>query len=428
MKYWNIIFFAFLQTFLVAEPKSNLLEEENILEDRLSVWNLEDIEAYATSNNPLYLSERQNISISRGDIITAALYYNPTLNVQQQFIGAGPASATGVAETSGIYFQPFDVSGVIPQRTKVAKQEFAASIARFEDFDRLFRLRLRQAYWSYLYVAELMTFQKEFLENYQDLLELTKYRADKGDISPLEFDRLELEKVQIEREYKNSRILRFQVIKNLRILLGVPESTNAIKMNGKLEFKSTEEIGINLKKYNIENRPDLRALIAQVQKDRFNIELKKRERVPVVSLGGEYLNKGSENVAGVYVSMPIPVFDRKQGEILKAEETAKRSQFQVEAKKLEIETEIITIIRELRAREAQLLQYTKEKLLDKNRKVQEKARYAYIKGAVPLVTFLEAERNYLSVLKSYYELIYFYFISIEQFKAAVGEISDLEGK
>jgi hypothetical protein len=35
-------------------------------------------------------------------------------------------------------------------------------IRYFQDFDRLFRLRLRQNYWLYLYVSELINFQKEF--------------------------------------------------------------------------------------------------------------------------------------------------------------------------------------------------------------------------------------------------------------------------
>lgn len=165
--------------------KMNLffLGEESRAQDSKEKWNLEELEDFAVTSNPLYLREKQNIGMARGDIITASLYYNPIVNMQQQFIGANVKSATGLPETSFIYNQPFDMSGVIPQREKVAKQEFLATIASFRDFDRMFRLRLRQNFWTYLYVTEQINYQKEFLENYQDLLDLTKLRAEKGDIS-----------------------------------------------------------------------------------------------------------------------------------------------------------------------------------------------------------------------------------------------------
>lgn len=405
------------------DPGVNMFAgEDGVQEDRMLQWNLEDLETFAIRTNPLYLTEKQNISMARGDVITASLYYNPILNTQQQFIGASRNAGTGLPETSIIYNQPFDLSGVIPQREKVAKQEFLANIANFNDFDRLFRLRLRQNFWTYLYVSEQINYQKDFLENYQDLLDLTKLRAEKGDISFLEYDRLLLERVQIEREYRNARILRAQVVKNLRLLIGIPDSKVPLKVKGKLEFFSTKEFGISINEYDIENRPDLVVLKLRQQKERMNVELRKREIIPPLTLGIEYLNKGPENVTGIYAATPLPLFDRKQGEIFKAEESFKKVGFQVEAKRIEIQTEIAAAIKELQARESQLLDYQKFGLVEKNREVQEKSRLAYIRGASNLVTFLEAERNYLNVLRSYYEIIYLYYNSLENFKASVAKM------
>ena len=143
------------------------------IETNLADWSLDKIEKYATSNNPLYLAEKQNISIIRGDVISAALYRNPIFNYQAQFLpinGAtsvynpilGYSNSGGPPEFAPAITQDFDVSGVIEQRTQVAKKAFLAQIASFQDFDRLFRLRLRQNYWLYLYVSELINFQKEF--------------------------------------------------------------------------------------------------------------------------------------------------------------------------------------------------------------------------------------------------------------------------
>ncbi len=411
---------------LQSTEEQMFLGEETESHDKKEKWNLEELEEFAVSSNPLYLREKQSIGIARGDIITASLYYNPIFNMQQQFMGARNSSQTGLPETSVIYNQPIDLSGTIAQRGKVAKQEFLASIASFKDFDRLFRLRLRQNFWTYLYVTEQISYQKEFLENYQDLLDLTKLRAEKGDISFLEYDRLELERIQIDREYRNARILRAQVVKNLRVLIGNTDITTPLTIKGRLKFLSSKEFGIDLNGYDVENRPDLVALKIRQQKERMNVELKKREAIPPLTLGVEFLNKGNENVTGVYASSPLPLFDRKQGEILKGEETFKRLSFDVDAKRNEILSEISAAAKELQARESQLLEYQKIGLIEKNKEVQEKSRLAYIRGASNLVTFLEAEKNYLNVLRSYYEIIYLYYNALESYRAAIGKMDPQE--
>jgi len=392
-------------------PYYNDLYSDDI-ENLLIDWSIDKIEKYATSNNPLYLAEKQNISISRGDVITAALYRNPVFNYQAQFLPINNNSfynpLTGASTSTG------------------GAPEFAPAVT--QDFDRLFRLRLRQNYWLYLYVTELINFQKEFYINYNDLLKLTKFRADKGDISPLEYDRLNLERIRIEKDYKDSEILRAQVAKEMRFLIGISPKNQTLVINGKLKFFSTKDLGLDLKTFNIEDRPDLKSLQLNAAKNRLNIELKKKEGsiAPFLNLGGEVRNKGNEAYAGIFATIPLKVFDRNQGEILKAEELYKKNILEIESKKKQIYAEIRAAARELNAREELLSSYETINLLEKNREVQGKFRTAYIRGASNLVTFLEAEKNYITVLRGYYEQLYLYYNAIESYKAAIGKLGGID--
>ncbi len=446
-----LLFFSSGNTKLIARDLPPLLEKGEVqnpyfsdssaedIESVLSEWSIDKIEKYATTNNPLYLAEKQNINILRGDVITAALYRNPVLNYQAQFLPlnsnasynpftGGSTSAGGAPEYAPSITQDFDVGGVINKRTEVAKKGFLAQIASFEDFDRLFRLRLRQNYWLYLYVNELIHFQKDFYINYNDLLKLTKFRADKGDISPLEYDRLNLERIRIEKEYKDSEILRAQVAKEMRFLIGISPKNQVLVINGKLKFFSTKDLGLDLVSFNIEDRPDLKSLQLNASKNRLNIELKKKEGsiAPFLNLGGEVRNKGNETYAGIFATIPLKVFDRNQGEILKAEELYKKSSLEVESKRKQIYAEIRAAVRELISREELLSSYESINLLEKNKDVQGKFRTAYIRGASNLVTFLEAEKNYLTVLRGYYEQLYLYYNAIESYKAAIGKLGGVE--
>jgi cobalt-zinc-cadmium efflux system outer membrane protein len=404
------------------QNNKEIKEDDGLLiENILGKWGPDELVQYAIANNPLYLAEKQSIGQARGDVITATLYYNPSINIGRQFIGGTQDTGAGLPETSFIYQQPIDMTGTISQRTKVALQDFRTQIARFDDFDRLFRMRIRQNYWSYLYAIELLSFQKEYLEKYNELLQLNKFRADKGDISYLEYNRLELERLVVERDYKNSNILLSQIYKQMGQLIGMPFTSLKARLGGRLEFINTSDLGINLNQINLENRADLRAALSNLQRDSLNVELKRRERLPPLTLGGEVLNKGIENYTGLYASIPLPMFDQKQGEIFKAEETQKKSQLSYEAKLIEVENDIIAAIREVRLRESLLEDFKNSDLLKKNREVQDNFRYAYNKGAVPLLSLLEADRNYLSLQKNYFELVYLYYNSIENFKASIGK-------
>ncbi|HRG48988.1 MAG TPA: hypothetical protein PLG41_22465, partial [Leptospiraceae bacterium] len=53
----------------IPVPK-NVYSAENYtdIEKKIQNWTLEEIESYAVANNPLYLAEKQNIGMARGDL------------------------------------------------------------------------------------------------------------------------------------------------------------------------------------------------------------------------------------------------------------------------------------------------------------------------------------------------------------------------
>ncbi|EMK06182.1 outer membrane efflux protein [Leptospira kirschneri str. MMD1493] len=398
-------------------------------------WDVEKLTEYAVANNPLYLAEKQNMGIERGRVITASLYRNPVIQYQQQFIGmpgggsSGPqilganGSQGGNTEVAPALYQDLDVYGIISLRSKVAKKSFEAVLGEFDNFDRLFRLRLRQNYWAYLFLTNLVDYNKEFYENYSDLLELTKFRVEKGDISPLEYERLELERIQVEKFYRDALVRRQFVEKELRILSGIRESEGVFAFKTEMKFKSLEDLGLKLKDSSVAsvNRPDIAALEERVKEKKLNIDLQRREALGYLQVGGEWRIKGNEHYAGVFATIPLPLNDRGQGKVFSAKEEHRKFELALEAKKREVNEEIEASKKELLAREDLLAKYERINLLQKNKQLEQKSRIAYVRGASDQVTFLQAEKNYLTVLRDYYEVLYLYYNAVEIYKAAVGK-------
>ncbi|WP_061206925.1 TolC family protein [Leptospira santarosai] len=400
-------------------------------------WDVEKLTEYAVTNNPLYLAEKQNMRIERGKVITASLYRNPIIQLQQQFIGvpgggsSGPqvlganGSQGGHMEVAPAIYQDLDIYGVVSLRSKVAKKSFEAVLGEFENFDRLFRLRLRQNYWAYIFLTNLVDYNKEFYENYSDLLELTKFRVEKGDISPLEYERLELERIQVEKFYRDALVRRQLVEKELRILSGIREAEGIFAFKTEMKFKSLEDLGLKLRDSAV-NRPDIAALEERVKEKKLNIDLQRREALGYFQVGGELRIKGNEHYAGVFATVPLPLNDRGQGKVLSAKEEHKKFELALEAKKREVDEEIETSKKELLAREDLLAKYERINLLQKNKQLEQKSRIAYVRGASDQVTFLQAEKNYLTVLRDYYEVLYLYYNAVEVYKAAVGKKTERE--
>ncbi|AXR69497.1 TolC family protein [Leptospira mayottensis] len=437
------------------EKKSQIFQEEQTQPPKTEVesnqaasfsgkiidWDVEKLTEYAVSNNPLYLAEKQNMRIERGKVITASLYRNPIIQLQQQFIGvpggggsSGPqvlganGSQGGHMELAPGLYQDLDVYGVVSLRSKVAKKSFEAVLGEFDNFDRLFRLRLRQNYWAYIFLTNLVDYNKEFYENYSDLLELTKFRVEKGDISPLEYERLELERIQVEKFYRDALVRRQLVEKELRILSGIREAEGIFAFKTEMRFKSLEDLGLKLRDTAITtvNRPDIAALEERVKEKKLNIDLQRREALGYVQVGGEWRIKGNEHYAGVFATIPLPLNDRGQGKVLSAKEEHRKFELALEAKKREVDEEIEASKKELLAREDLLAKYERINLLQKNKQLEQKSRIAYVRGASDQVTFLQAEKNYLTVLRDYYEVLYLYYNAVEIYKAAVGKKTERE--
>ncbi|TGN02539.1 TolC family protein [Leptospira yasudae] len=424
------------QTQSQAQQQSSTTYGQSGFSGKIIDWDVERLTEHAVSNNPLYLAEKQNMGIERGRVITASLYRNPIVQYQQQFIGvpggggnSGPqilganGSQGGSTEIAPALYQDVDVYGIISLRSKVAKKSFEAVLGEFDNFDRLFRLRLRQNYWTYIFLTNLVDYNKEFYENYSDLLELTKFRVEKGDISPLEFERLELERIQVEKFYRDALVRRQFVEKELRILTGIKESEGIFAFKSEMKFKSLEDLGLRLKDSTIAsvNRPDIAALEERVKEKKLNIDLQRREALGYLQVGGEWRIKGNEHYAGVFATIPLPLNDRGQGKVLSAKEEHKKFELALEAKKREVNEEIEASKKELLAREDLLAKYERINLLQKNKQLEQKSRIAYVRGASDQVTFLQAEKNYLTVLRDYYEVLYLYYNAVEIYKAAVGK-------
>ena len=134
---------------------------------------------------------------------------------------------------------------------------------------------------------------------------------------------------------------------DMKLILSKPRD-EALTIDGKLSYKeltiSMDDIFASAYK----TRPDLKA--AELEKERASeeISLRKAEIVPNPSLSGFFSREErTDDIVGGFVSLSIPVWDRKQPELKKARTAKNTAGINIRNKRLEIQNDVATAYRTL---------------------------------------------------------------------------------
>jgi cobalt-zinc-cadmium efflux system outer membrane protein len=170
-------------------------------------------------------------------------------------------------------------------------------------------------------------------------------------------------------------------------------------------------------------RPDYLAMRREQARSQTEIRLQLARRKVDYTIGTEYRRQqglaGKGNSLGFFFSVPLPVFDRNQGEI----ERARQEQSQIEARaralEAEIHNEIAAAWRQYETART-LLARIEDGMLLKARRVLETMEFSYRSGEASLVEFLDAQRAFNDTTQSYNEARAEYARSLYLIDAAVG--------
>jgi cobalt-zinc-cadmium efflux system outer membrane protein len=119
------------------------------------------------------------------------------------------------------------------------------------------------------------------------------------------------------------------------------------------------------------------------------------------------------------VSVPLAIHNRNQGEIAHTHFAITQSQQQEEAANNQVLTDVRDAYEGLRTSD-RIVQLYRSGYLERAKKDRDISEYAYQRGAVSLVDFLDAERSYRATQLAYRQAIATGLLAEEQLREAVG--------
>ena len=169
----------------------------------------------------------------------------------------------------------------------------------------------------------------------------------------------------------------------------------------------------------LQNRPDLRAAVQGVTAANSAYLLAKADGKQDLTVQGNYSHVNGINAATFFASIPLAIFNRNQGEIARTNSVITQMKEQQAFTNGQVLTDVKDAYEGLKSNDRVVLLY-RDKYRDIAKRSRDIADYAYHRGGIPLLAFLDAERSYRAAELGYRQTLASYLLALEQLREAVG--------
>ena len=363
--------------------------------------------------SPELLAGALKVRAAQGDVTTARLYPNPTLSFGAGNFPIGRTNPPGIGagdtvnEQVGIG-QELVLWGKRGERIAAAHGRMAAAGAERADLDRRLAFEVRARFVRTLVAGERLRLARENLTHYRETVRVSRERADAGEISAAEFDKIALEQRGFEHEVADAEVERRQAVAELLPLLGL-DVADLVPV-GELRLPAARTDTDTLVSEALRRRPDLTAAEREAEAAEAALRLARAERWPNVTVGVQYTHDEFQvagnlaNSLGANFSLPLPLVNRNQGEIQRAEAEALIARHEVQKLRLGIPQEVRTAVTSYTVAGERVRRF-EQAFLRQSEDARRAAEVSYREGAISLLEFVEAERTFIQTQRDHLDAL-----------------------
>jgi cobalt-zinc-cadmium efflux system outer membrane protein len=386
---------------------------------------LDEAVQLALQHNHNILAARTTITQSEAMEVTANLRPNPYLFTDWDYLPLFTPSSMTAAYLHDLTEADMGLGYLIERgkkrerRFQAAKDATAVTRSQVADGERALTFQVATLFTNIQLAESTIDLAQQDLKSFEQTVEIGEFQFNSGGISEDNYLKIELQLLQFETDLEQAQLVRAQGLSDLRQLLGyesVPADYDVVDAFDYLPLNTNLE---GLQMQALQNRPDLRAAQQSVTAANSQYALAKADGKQDLTVQANYTHVNGINGASIYASIPLPIFNRNQGEIARTSSVITQMQEQQSATNGQVLTDVRDAYEGLRSNDRVVLLY-RNKFRDVAKKDRDIADYAYHRGAVALLDFLDAERSYRSTELGYRQALASYLLALEQLREAVG--------
>lgn len=381
--------------------------------------------------------------VSREGVPSLVRQGNPTLRAAQlrideaaaRMLGAGrltnPELAVGATgnhrfKEGGLEVelaQQFPLTDRLQREREVTAADVEIARAEVRDVERQLIAKTREVVVRLLTVAE----RREIIARQQkvadDLSAFVAKVAERGEGSVLEAGQTKYEAARLGIEIGRLATEEASMLGQLRQLIGV-EVGQAIRVDGDLAVAKVPREGVSGEK-----RADLEAAELSIARSKSAINLEQAQRLADLKVGlvagferSEDVPEGFENegIIGIRASMPLPFWNKNEGEIAEAEARLARKEQERDALAADIRHEAATARAEM-IKWLTMAREIDDDLLPLVEEQAERVERAYRNGQSDLQSVLRVRDQQLELMRSRVDALEQYHLARVRYEAALGQ-------
>ncbi|MCC6766616.1 MAG: TolC family protein [Deltaproteobacteria bacterium] len=371
---------------------------------------IEQAIAAAMRRNPELAATRVDVGVRAARAVQAGLRPNPTLGFEAEDVaGSDRRAGWEAGQTTLSVSQALELGGKRQKRRRTANLE--RDVASWDIVVRLRALvsEVRKAFAATLIAQDRLTLSEKLIRIAEDSVRSVGVTVDAGAVSPVERLRAE---VNLSRA-RASRLAARRELENARSILAATwgEPSPLFERAAGALSPAVRPAPLETLLPNIGKIPDLARADAEIEQRRAALSLEQSRRIPDLSLvaGGRHYAEDGGGALVFGFSLPLPLFDRNQGNILAAAREVAQARLAHDAVAVTVEARArqAYVAVEAAAEQASIF---RDETIPRAERAYAGAKDGYARGLFRYLEVLDAQRTlfelraeYLTALATYYD-------------------------
>jgi outer membrane protein, heavy metal efflux system len=374
------------------------------------IFDLAELQRLAVEKSPSLKQAAADVAAARGAAIQAGLHPNPTVGYQGDQIGSGHTAG----QQGGFLSQTFVTHGKLGLAQAAALAEVAKTEAALLQVRTDLLAQVRARYFALRTATESVRIAEEMARTADALAEHQRRLVQSGvAVAQDELDQARALAATSRGEVIQARNRRTAAERQLATLIGnpdltIPATSPADEVIPAVDFDE-------LRKRILENHTELRAAAAHVERARFEVELARVTPYPNVETHTYVQHDYTTHTPqfGLQVGVALPVFDRNQGNIARAEAQFVRASLEAARVRQEL-TQRLTEAFERYTTSRQLLEHYRSEILPnqtkafdglRKRSQQDPGKVSFTEVVLGQQTLANTYAGYLNVLSAAWQAV-----------------------
>lgn len=379
----------------------------------------------ARQQHPLLVAAKQRIAMAEGERLEAGLRPNPSLTISGENFPLDPPqngfSFDRTIDWFATYTQTFERGNKRGLRLALADRNLAGAQAEVEALEKRLVYEVKAAYQKAAFERLRVELLRENLNNLQQLVKLNEIRVREGYTAEgdlikvrVEAQRFDYQMRKAALDYEKAKIALLNTIGAGSFEL----ADTAFELADTLDFQIAAFDPASLQEAAL-RQPQLVAAQSRIERARAQLQLEQARTRPDVTATFGYKRNGVDNALYGALSIPLPLYNRNQGMIARAQAEIEVAEAEVRHLRNQLLAELAAARRAVTLHQ-QLVETLRADFLLQADEARNVSLAAYREGASDLLMVLDAQRTRSQAQELYFQALYDYQIAVHELERAAG--------